>query len=1653
MTKRIVLIMLAIGLFVALFGYEFEVLEMTDSYMRVGFSVPTYTIQKSNTSSDFYDKIDITDAEFTFEENKATMPYFAHAIGIPVDGNIELRVLNKSSKTYKNIKLQGNPTLILLENTVEYEMDDRLTRERSIEYYPKSILTQGDSAFLSDRRFTSFQLNSFQYNEAQQTLLVHEYVEFEVIIQGDKNITRNWQLSDNFIDSVGEDFFLNNKFSKKWRKELRSESQPALRSYTNNAIDIVVIEDGLYKVTYEYLEEMIAEYEELTSVTLGWSLDNINPQNLQLESNKGLEPIFFYGEEDGSFDRGDYFEFYGLRNPGETSYYGAYTSKNVYKLRLIDGLGSRMAVENGGIMITDEDSDVTLIHPKHYDYSMHFESQNYYEKLGKGYDYDQDFYKEDSYFWRKIQAPNLEIIPLNLQYPADLDINKLSIKVSLFGLTYKDGNVNDHQAIVRLNQGIVGSHTWTGQKEQVFESKGLIFNSFLSHGENYVYISLSGETPSGTSELVALDYIDLTYWREYKTDLDWMTFKKPKNKPNGLYQFVLGGFQNTDVSIYKIGSSKMENIRIEPAFELGEAPYNITFQDYVDSDNTQYIALTEDNKKIPLEIRVDRVSNLRATTNNYDCLIITRGDFLDSEGIEMYKTLWNEMGHNTLAIDVQDIYDEFNHGILSADAIKDFLTYAYHNWSAPRVRSVLLVGDATYNTTDNSPTAKYNIIPYRKVWTWKHGITPCDNWYGCVVGDDPVAEIAVSRLSVWEPEQIYDIALKSYKQIKEPEYEDLATGHVIMAAGGKIGDGNDIFSVQQEITIRRMINNDYRTSRVYTTTQTVNPGYYGSTFSLKDNIDKGTNFLQFMGHGGGRVWADYNLLNLNDIRTLNNSYYPFVSSMACYASAFDYPGASCISEAFVSEPNKGAIATIGFSGLGYLNQDLTFGTALTDGYFRAELENMGDVLNYTKAKYYVKGSGYARQALTEGCILIGDPNVPLYKPKRELTVLTDKELYAPGDTIRVTMSNNELSLTKAKLFIIDKAGLEKNIPYYLPIVAGTYNHTHVIPTNVKEGQFYKVRVESYNNDGVYIGEKSIGIGSTNFTNVATYPVNPTVFDSVHVSANVISENGIQGVKLDYNTAFAKNRASIEMELIDPQTNLYRTKRAIPAHTADREISYSLKMTTTDSTVVVTSKEFNYIVLAPDLAIVSGEMVNDGTPSLNYVLTNLGNYSSRETSIIVERNNLNTSQIEQIYQSTIPGLDILEELEITIPIEDLASGYFRFTLRVNQPVQFSEISHGNNYHSIENNLNYHVIDNGGGSVFSLDNTTELIIPANYQENMLINMIHESYLTPYLQPDVDKVLVNSGYASRVYEISCATPGVVDSTGFLLNGELDLKIKYATADSTTVNYANNNEIKLFRWEELYQKWIYQGGFTSTQDGTIRGKVKRLGKFTILRNKDKTAPLIDPNVQEQEFTQGGYISGKGTISIVLSDANGIDVMENRFALYLNGEKIPEEKLALTLNANNINNIPIKYHLNLPKGEYSLVVDCTDISGNFSTLDVTFKVNTDFNLINIANYPNPVIAQAYDPINDGRTRFTYTLTDDADNVKIVVYTVSGRKVVEFNNLPASVGYHEYPRSVHGWDCKDKAGFDLANGVYFYKVIAKKGSKKIEKTQKMAIVK
>lgn len=143
---------------------------------------------------------------------------------------------------------------------------------------------------------------------------------------------------------------------------------------------------------------------------------------------------------------------------------------------------------------------------------------------------------------------------------------------------------------------------------------------------------------------------------------------------------------------------------------------------------------------------------------------------------------------------------------------------------------------------------------------------------------------------------------------------------------------------------------------------------------------------------------------------------------------------------------------------------------------------------------------------------------------------------------------------------------------------------------------------------------------------------------------------------------------------------------------------------------------------------------------------------------------------------------------------------------------------------------------------------------------------------------------------------------------------------------------------------------------------EVRRQGIYALYRNRDLVRPTIDVNVQDQEFTVGGYISGKGIISLLLSDANGIDVFDDSIKLYMDGVQIPPEDYVISINLENINRIPIKYQLDLRRGNYTLVVDCKDVNGNFNTREVQFVVSETFGLTGWATTPIPSWAERKTP-------------------------------------------------------------------------------------------
>ena len=104
-------------------------------------------------------------------------------------------------------------------------------------------------------------------------------------------------------------------------------------------------------------------------------------------------------------------------------------------------------------------------------------------------------------------------------------------------------------------------------------------------------------------------------------------------------------------------------------------------------------------------------------------------------------------GLSAQAVSLESVYDDFGFGEASPDAVREFLAYAYHHWTAPAPRYVLLLGDASYDPKGFfSGTSRKDLLPSpltKSSFLW----TASDPLYASTNGDDLLPDLALGRLT------------------------------------------------------------------------------------------------------------------------------------------------------------------------------------------------------------------------------------------------------------------------------------------------------------------------------------------------------------------------------------------------------------------------------------------------------------------------------------------------------------------------------------------------------------------------------------------------------------------------------------------------------------------------------------------------------------------------------------------------------------------------------------------------------------------------------------------------------------------------------------------------------------------------------------------
>lgn len=187
------------------------------------------------------------------------------------------------------------------------------------------------------------------------------------------------------------------------------------------------------------------------------------------------------------------------------------------------------------------------------------------------------------------------------------------------------------------------------------------------------------------------------------------------------------------------------------------------------------------------------------------------------------------------------------------------------------------------------------------------------------------------------------------------------------------------------------------------------------------------------------------------------------------------------------------------------------------------------------------------------------------------------------------------------------------------------------------------------------------------------------------------------------------------------------------------------------------------------------------------------------------------------------------------------------------------------------------------------------------------------------------------------------------------------------------------------------------------------------------KTTAAMILTVDGQELSDGALISPRPTIRAEITTPR--PVSSNEIDIAIDG---------VSLLLDSLISIDQFRWIAVARPELSGGTHVLKVTVGVQSIEFTVRVDATFRVADLLNYPNPA--------EDG-TGFYYELTDQADEVSIEVFTVNGRRVRTFRDLAARAGYNENPGI---WDGTDADGDRVANGVYIYRLQARRADDRVE---------
>ena len=977
-----------------------QIIQANPDSLLIKFEAPTLQFNSQEINGHTFARVSFTGASLTTDVGRPSLPVYPQLIGIPLDASPHVTVIDSRLEVRQTERIiptqplgpaNPQPTLIM---DIDFYRRDRA--------YPTKLVETTPIGFIRRQRVARLQIQPIQYNPARSQLKIYHELLIRINFnstsfsaqsyQGSKQLATRSLVTEpsQAFEQLFQEKLLNYNQAKAWRHPPQSVSAAPAAQQVSNPSDrykIPISQTGIYKITYSELRRAGA-----------------NPMDIEFETLKmenrgrriGLHT--FDHDTDGRFDPDDSIVFYGSAPVGDR-----FTSTNVYWLSWGSVGRSQVTVRDAAPKTSNAPA------PFAFKKTVRFEQDRKYDRL-----LDVKSEQADHYFWESLTGGtdsrfSQKDFPIQLPHAVRGQIDRdAEIRIKFQGAS-RERNAR-HQARILFNGVQLGQVAeWRQQAAPLVARK--IEPQRFSKPEDTDVLKIIAEdrngTPAGEPDFY-LDWFETDYWHTFEASEGVLAFNsETEPQRTGRVQYRAINLLRPEVDVYRIHDGSIVAKLVNGRVERKEDNFQLTFEDNVTS-TTGYVVVERGRYAQVNHIALAKPSVISNPANQADYIIIAHSDFIDA--IQPLAAFRQSQGLSVIIVDIEEVYDQFNHGIFNPIAIQKFLRHTYTHWHSPKPTHVLLVGDAHYDYKGaivkryrealNRDYDLYPIyVPTFHGWAPASGETAMDHHFVTVSGDDLLPDMFIGRLPVQSPHELGDMVKKiiNYEAKRQP---GLWQGRLMQVADNEVNNvGDDIFERASQELIEEYIPVGYDTRKVYLQ-QIGSPERTNQ--AILTTIDEGILVLEYSGHGGTQTWADEGIFRIADAENLGNAHLPFIITTTCLNGQFDQPlqfGQRSLSEQFLMG-SAGAIGVLSATRLTYATVNAEFDKNLFTSIFAVKPSTLGAIIADAKTQFMMTAPQPWIHGVTQ-YTLFGDPATRLAVPELEIQVELENVVVDPDKELIV----------------------------------------------------------------------------------------------------------------------------------------------------------------------------------------------------------------------------------------------------------------------------------------------------------------------------------------------------------------------------------------------------------------------------------------------------------------------------------------------------------------------------------------------------------------------------------------------------------------------------------------------------------------------------